>query len=178
MGKRYLDTKKDSLESSILSVWQEASLKQEKLVGGQKKLDKDKDGDIDAKDFAMLRKAAKKNKKVNELTKAQEKLPPALQKAIKDKEKKEEVKEYYEMGTDEYRKHTQEVTPGQQIQDYGRMKMQSMKEALAKVWGLDESDSSVKKEKKDLTKELKDGKTLTGKKSDTVDVEPKLEKKK
>jgi len=178
MGKRYLDTKKDSLESSILSVWQEASLKQEKLVGGQKKLDKDKDGDIDAKDFAMLRKAAKKNKKVNELTKAQEKLPPALQKAIKDKEKKEEVKEYYEMGTDEYRKHTQEVTPGQQIQDYGRMKMQSMKEALAKVWGLDESDSSMKKEKKDLTKELKDGKTLTGKKSDTVDVEPKLEKKK
>ena len=29
----------------------------EKLVGGQKKLDKDKDGDIDGKDFAMLRKA-------------------------------------------------------------------------------------------------------------------------
>jgi len=31
----------------------------EKLVGGQKKLDKDKDGDIDGKDFAMM----KKNKK-------------------------------------------------------------------------------------------------------------------
>ena len=31
----------------------------EKLVGGQKKLDKDKDGDIDAKDFAMLRKSKK-----------------------------------------------------------------------------------------------------------------------
>ena len=174
MGKRYLDTKKDSLESSILSVWQEASLKQEKLVGGQKKLDKDKDGDIDAKDFAMLRKAAKKNKKVNELTKAQEKLPPALQKAIKDKEKKEEVKEYYEMGTDEYRKHTQKVTPGQEIQDYGQLKMQSMKEALAKVWGLDEA----KEENKDLTKMVKDGKTLTGKKVDEVDVEPKIEKKK
>ena len=94
------------------------------------------------------------------------------------KNKKEEVKEYYEMGTDEYRKHTQGITPGQEIQDYGRLKMQSMKEALAKVWGLDESDSSVKKEKKDLTKELKGGKTLTGKESDTVDVEPKLEKKK
>jgi hypothetical protein len=46
------------------------------------------------------------------------------------------------------------------------------------VWGLDKSESSVKKEKKDLTKELKGGKTLTGKESDTVDVEPKLEKKK
>ena len=31
----------------------------EKLVGGQKKLDKDKDGDIDGKDFAMLRKSKK-----------------------------------------------------------------------------------------------------------------------
>ena len=33
----------------------------EKLVGGQKKLDKDKDGDIDAKDFALLRKSKKEN---------------------------------------------------------------------------------------------------------------------
>ena len=30
--------------------------KKEDLVGGQKKLDKDKDGDLDAKDFAMLKK--------------------------------------------------------------------------------------------------------------------------
>ena len=36
------------------------ALKTEDLVGGQKKLDKDKDGDLDAKDFAMLRKGAKK----------------------------------------------------------------------------------------------------------------------
>ena len=34
---------------------------EEKLVGGQKKLDKDKDGDLDAKDFAMLRKSKKKS---------------------------------------------------------------------------------------------------------------------
>ena len=79
----YFDTKKGSLEESIRKAVGE------KLVGGQKKLDKDKDGDIDAKDFAMLRKDAKK-KKVDELTKAQEKLPPALQKAIKAKEKKDE----------------------------------------------------------------------------------------
>ena len=32
----------------------------EKLVGGQKKLDKDKDGKITGKDFAMLREDAKK----------------------------------------------------------------------------------------------------------------------
>ena len=38
----------------------EETLKTEKLVGGQKKLDKDKDGDIDGKDFAAMRKAKKK----------------------------------------------------------------------------------------------------------------------
>ena len=65
----YLKRKKGSLESSILSVWTEAAKKvDEKLVGGQKKLDKDKDGDIDGKDFAMLRKE-KGKKKVDELTK-------------------------------------------------------------------------------------------------------------
>ena len=35
----------------------------EDLVGGQKKLDKDKDGDLDAKDFAMLRKSKGSMKK-------------------------------------------------------------------------------------------------------------------
>ena len=53
---KYLDTKKDSLEDSVVRV-----VIGEKLVGGQKKLDKDKDGDIDAKDFAMLRKSKKKD---------------------------------------------------------------------------------------------------------------------
>ena len=45
MGKKYLDTKEGSLEQSILGLWEKAAVKQEKLVGGQKKLDKDKDGD-------------------------------------------------------------------------------------------------------------------------------------
>ena len=175
----YFDRKASSLENSIL----EAVRKKmgEKLVGGQKKLDKDKDGDIDAKDFAMLRKSKKTERKLtdaergeieekvdmqtksyiddiasainrnpkmkmmkpfvnkfkklamatgnvksslekampdyvagadiarllnmgegkmDELTKAQEKLPPALQKAIKAKEKKEK-NENYDMGTPE-----------------------------------------------------------------------------
>ena len=88
MGKKYLDTKEGSLEQSVLGVWQTAieegetrvdgrtkaykehrakleaaRLRREKLVGGQKKLDKDKDGDIDGKDFAMLRKSKNKDKK-------------------------------------------------------------------------------------------------------------------
>ena len=60
---KYLDTKENSIEDSVTRV-----LMGEKLVGGQKKLDKDKDGDIDGKDFAMLRKAAAKKKNEKEGT--------------------------------------------------------------------------------------------------------------
>ena len=83
------------------------------------------------------------------------------------------VMEVYEIGTPEYRQHTQSITPGQDITDYQRFKVQSMKEALAKVWGLDEA----KKEEKDLTNELKGGKTMTGKKANEVDVKPEIKDK-
>mgnify|MGYP007000434039 CR=1 len=64
----------------------------------------------------------------------------------KDKAKKEQ-KEDYEIGTPEYTKHTLEVTPGQNTNDVDEMlgimqkKTVSMREALAKVWGLDEGKS-------------------------------------
>jgi len=45
-----------ALQKAILK-----KMKNEKLSGGQKKLDKDKDGDIDGKDFAMLRKSKKED---------------------------------------------------------------------------------------------------------------------
>ena len=54
-NSKYFGTKSGSLEESIRKAVGE------KLVGGQKKLDKDKDGDIDGKDFAMLRKSKKNN---------------------------------------------------------------------------------------------------------------------
>ena len=58
--------------------------KKEDLVGGQKKLDKDKDGDLDAKDFAMLRKGAKKEMKSM-------KKEYGSMMAMKDKMKKEDA---------------------------------------------------------------------------------------
>ena len=179
---KYLKSKKGSLESSILSVWTEAAKKvDEKLVGGQKKLDKDKDGDIDGKDFAMLRKE-KGKKKVDELTKAQEKLPPALQKAIKKKEKNEN----YEVGTKERRDHTIETTPGQSKEDFEKQvevmhkKKNSMREALAKMWGIEEKNNknpfdNVKEKKYNGKKE---GKTMTGKPETKVEVEPEVNEKK
>ena len=178
----YLKRKKGSLESSILSVWTEAAKKvDEKLVGGQKKLDKDKDGDIDGKDFAILRKE-KGKKQVDELTKAQKKLPPALQKAIKKKEKNEN----YEVGTKERRDHTIETTPGQSKEDFEKQvevmhkKKNSMREAIAKMWGVDEGHNPFDKNgKKDDNKDMKkEKKTMTGQPQTKVEVEPKIDEKK
>tara|TARA_B100001769_G_C21869869_1_gene470760 strand:- start:107 stop:754 length:648 start_codon:yes stop_codon:yes gene_type:complete len=85
------------------------------------------------------------------------------------------VNSAFEIGTPEYRQHTQSITPGQEITDYQQFKVQSMKEALAKVWGLDES----KKEEKDLTKKVKGSTmTMTGKKSDEIDTKPEIDKEK
>ena len=84
------------------------------------------------------------------------------------------VNSAFEIGTPEYRQHTQSITPGQEITDYQQFKVQSMKEALAKVWGLDEA----KKEEKDLPKKVKGSTiTMTGKKSDEIDTKPEIKEK-
>ena len=57
--------------------------KKEDLVGGQKKLDKDKDGDLDAKDFAMVRKGAKKEMMMKDKMKKEEALGQEPMKKMK-----------------------------------------------------------------------------------------------
>ena len=134
---------------------------QEKLVGGQKKLDKDKDGDIDAKDFAMLRKDAKKEGK--------------------------EKNENYEMGTPENTKSKLDATPGQSADDWQQQvdtmqrKNASMREALAKVWGMEEgrnpfADNQLPK--KEEKKDKKETKTMTGKPMTKVVVDPEMKETK
>jgi hypothetical protein len=89
--------------------------------------------------------------------------------------------ESYEIGTDKYRKHTEDVTPGEDGDWVAAQKGKndSMRETLAKVWGFDEGKSPFKKEsKKDLTKEVKDGKTMTGKKVASVEMNPTIKEKK
>ena len=91
------------------------------------------------------------------------------------------MKETYEWGTDELRKHTEDITPGQDGEwvNAQKSKNDSMREALAKVWQTDEGKNPFKKEsKKDLTKEVKDGKTMTGKKVASVDINPTIKEKK
>ena len=179
---KYLETKKNSLEDAVLRM-------KEKLVGGQKKLDKDKDGDIDGKDFAILRKQAK-DKKKNEaakpdfldLDKDGNKKEPMKQAAKQAKAKKEN----YEVGTKERRDHTIKTTPGQSVEDFEKQvdimhkKKNSMREALAKMWGIEEKNNknpfdNVKEKKYNGKKE---GKTMTGKPETKVEVEPEVNEKK
>ena len=216
MGKKYLDTKENTLESSILGVWTEAVKKvsetnknnksddgdgmdavQPKAVkkkfDDRKDKDIDNDGDIDSSDKFL-------HKRRKAVSKAMKDEGNAFGKALKDaKEKGEktfvvagktyEVKEgvdldeYYEIGTDEYRDHTLDVTPGQDDPEWVAardFKVASMKEALAKVWGLDEKalDKSSKEEYDEEDEELKPvkgSKTMTGGKVAKVEIQPKID---
>ena len=277
MGKKYFDTKENTLESSILSVWQEAAKKVDetnktdksddgegldavqpkavkKKFKDRKDKDIDNDGDTDDSDKFLhkRRKAVSKavkdegledspnpaNKQhlcaknvvheewgqgnpvhgmhadpdedgniawydvmfehgvekrvvLNEL-KVTEAGMHASHDKDKDKEKliakhhKEGVEEFavapdvpaMEIGTDRYRDHTLEVTPGQEDPEWAQardFKVDSMKEALAKVWGLAEKKTQTKEEEEEdeELKPVKGSKTMTGGKPAKVEINPK-----
>jgi hypothetical protein len=134
---------------------------------------------LSAGKMSQLHQMIKDKKSAEEIAKAMKldvKTVKALMASYMSSSKMMASYESYEIGTPEYRKHTQEVTPGQEITDFQRFKVESMKEALAKVWGLDEAKKEEKEEKKDLTKLAKGGKVATGDESDEIDVKPKIEK--
>jgi hypothetical protein len=220
MGKKYLDTKETSLESSILGVWAEAAKKvaetnkndksddgkgldavQPKAVkkkfDDRKDKDIDNDGDTDSSDEFLH----KKRKAISKAMKDEGNAFGMALKAAKDKgektfvvsgkkyDVKEAVEEFavaedipaMEIGTDRYREY--DLTPGEtdpewvQARDF---KVASMKEALAKVWGLDEKalDKSSKEgydEEDEQLKPVKGSKTMTGGKVAKVDTKPKLD---
>ena len=89
-------------------------------------------------------------------------------------------KENYEIGND-YAKHTLRVTPGQLESDVDDMlgiaqkKNLSMRETLAKLWGMTESKNPFEKKVNEKEDEMvkKVTKTMTGKKPTPVEVNPK-----
>ena len=224
MGKKYLETKKESLESSILGIWQEAAKKvvetnkndksddgdgldsvQPKAVKKKFKDRKDKDidndGDTDDSDEFLhkKRKAISKAMSKDEgnafgkaLKAAKEKGDKTFVVAGKTYEVKEEADldeglgvaedvPAMEVGTDRYREYAVGLTPGENAefaaaQDF---KVASMKEALAKVWGLDEKtlDKTSKEdydEEDEELKPVKGSKTMTGGKVAKVNTKPKI----
>jgi hypothetical protein len=87
-----------------------------------------------------------------------------------------------EVGTDRYREYAVGLTPGENAEFAAAkdFKVASMKEALAKVWGLDEKalDKSSKEgydEEDEELKPVKGSKTMTGGKIAKVDTKPKLD---
>jgi hypothetical protein len=219
MGKKYLDTKEKTLESSILGVWTEAVKKvsetnknnksddgdgmdavQPKAVkkkfDDRKDKDIDNDGDTDDSDEYLHNR----RKTVSKAVKGEGNAFGMALKAAKDKGEKTfvvagktyEVKEGFavpedvpamEVGTDRYREYASDLTPGEtdpewvQARDF---KVASMKEALAKVWGLDEKvlDKESKKdydEEDEKLKPVKGSKTMTGGKVAKVDTKPKID---
>ena len=225
MGKKYFDTKAETLESSILSVWAEAA----KKVAETNKNDKSDDGDgLDAVQPKAVKKKFKDRKDkdvdndgdVDDSDKFLHKRRKAVSKAMSKDEgnafgkalkaakdngektfvvagKTYEVKEEadldeglgvaedvpaMEVGTDRYREYAVGLTPGENAefaaaQDF---KVASMKEALAKVWGLDEKtlDKTSKEdydEEDEELKPVKGSKTMTGGKVAKVDTKPKID---
>ena len=195
MGKKYFGTKENTLESSILSVWTEAA-KKEELSTKQKKLDVDGDGEIEGSDLAKLRKKGAK-KEGNAFGMALKAAKDKGEKTFVVAGKKYDVQEEsdldegfgvaedipaMELGTDRYRDYALDVTPGEtdpewvQARDF---KVASMKEALAKVWGMDEKklDKTSKEDYDEEDEELKPvpgSKTMTGGKVAKVDTKPKI----
>ena len=146
-----VDTIRNVVEKKLDPVNKDAV---KKKFDDRKDKDIDNDGDVDSTD-KYLHKRRK-----------------AISKAIA-----KDNNEAYDIGKD-YAQHTLDVTPGQDKKDVDKMlnvaytKNQSMRETLAKVWGLDEGKSPFQKEEeKPLTK------TMTGQKPTTVKVNPKIEEK-
>ena len=212
MGKKYLDTKKGSLEQSVLGVWKTAveegsgrvddrtSEHRKKLesvrarreptkIGEAVELEEATGKEIAAKmikDKSMKAFASKVAKMKTVSRDDLEKMLPdyvagaAITKLFEEDDVKEEVEESFEIGTNEYRDHALKVTPGETDPEWEKardFKVASMKEALAKVWGMEEGNNPfIKKEDDDkaLTKGAKNGTTMTGKKAAIIDTKPKI----
>ena len=90
--------------------------------------------------------------------------------------------ENFEVGTKSRRDHTLNTTPGQSPEEFDQQvgvmqaKNNYMREALAKMWGLPEGHNPFKDKKEE--KKPKVEKTMTGKKTTEVKVDPDLEETK
>ena len=124
----------------------------------RKDKDIDNDGDVDSSDKYL----AKRRK--------------AVSKAIKS-----DNKENYELGTPENTKAKLDATPGQSSDDWNKQvetiqkKNMSMREAIAKMWGVEEGHNPFKKEEKKASK--KEGKTMTGQPETKVTIDPDMKEK-
>jgi len=85
------------------------------------------------------------------------------------------------IGTPETTKARLDATPGQSSDDWNEQvgvmqkKNDSMREALAKMWGVEEGHNPFKKEEKKASK--KEGKTMTGQPETKITIDPDMKEK-
>ena len=210
MGKKYLETKKDSLESSVLGIWKaaieegeaikDAAQMTKKETKEEVDLDEKHDTHVDPKDRDELDKepdarggaeTAKKMKRAKEpapgqMAEAQSGDKEAYKKFFNAALKKFKVNSPAELKGDDKKKFYDYIDANwdadnekaegamSQVREF---KAQHMRDALAKVWGIDEhkGDKPHKHPHEENEKEVvKDGKTATGKKAALIDLKPKI----
>ena len=134
------------------------------------------EADLDEGKMSQIDQMMKDGKSAKEIAKALKMDVKAVKKVMG---------EAYELGTDEYREYLEDLTPGEES-DWTKAqnsKVDSMKEAIAKIWGLDEWKNQKENRRVDggdkrRIENKNGGKTLTGKKAAAVEVEPELKEKK
>ena len=177
---KYMNTKKGSLEESILGLWEKAA----KKVDETNKNDKSDDGEgLDAVQPKAVKKKFKDRKDkdidndgdTDDSDKFLHKKRKAISKAIK--------KEARELGTKEDRDYKLGITPGQSKEDFDKqvnamqVKNNSMRKTLAHIWGVDEGKNPLDKEE-EKTPKKENKKTMTGKPETKVEVDPNVKETK
>ena len=205
MGKKYLETKKDSLESSVLGVWKtaieegeaikDAAQMTKEVTKEEVDLDEKSDTHVDPKDREELDKepdAKGGAETAKKMKRAQEPAPGQMAEASGDKEaykkffnaalKKFKVSSPAELKGDDKKKFYDYIDANWEadnekaegaMSQVREFKIQSMKTALAKIWGMKEGKNPFKKEDDD-EENKKRVKTETGKKPAEIDLNPKI----
>tara|TARA_R110002012_G_scaffold2098_4_gene10089 strand:+ start:6270 stop:6893 length:624 start_codon:yes stop_codon:yes gene_type:complete len=205
MGKKYLETKEKSLESSVLGIWQEAaknadeldeakfSPKEIKMAIGVASDKRYAGGNMTGavKAIEKMKKGLSDHPQVKAVLRRQNeaKLDPVNKKALKkdfDDRKDKDIDNDGDVDdSDKYlakrrkavsKAIAKEETIQAQIDKAKEFKIQDMKSALAQVWGMEEGKNPFKKEEEEKPVITKGGKTLTGKKPAEIDVKPKINK--
>ena len=171
---KYLESKSNSIEESILQMWEKAAKQAEDNTN-----DKSDDGEgLDKVQPKAVKKKFKDRKDkdidndgdVDDSDKFLHKRRKAVSKAM--------AKENLDVGTPENTKSKLEATPGQSSDEWEQQvetiqkKNSSMRERLAQIWGMDEGNSPFEKDKKKEEKIPK--KTMTGEPVTKVEVDPKI----
>ena len=187
----YFDTKSGSLEEAIRQAVS-GQINEKKNVKETNKNNKSDDGEgLDAVQPKAVKKKFDDRKDkdidndgdVDSSDKFLHKKRKAISKAIKS-----DNKENYELGTPENTKAKLDATPGQSSDDWNKQvetiqkKNMSMREAIAKMWGVEEGHNPFKEGKQSnpdnfepfKKKDKKENKTMTGKPMTKVEVDPDM----